>query len=90
LNPPGNAAAALLVAILGEQADYRLEKRELQERLGVSSWLFGRALARARYSDLITIPDGVVTLTPAGVKTVEEGKAGLNREERRRLERAAR
>lgn len=88
--PAQNAAAALLVSIVGEQDGYRLERDELRRRMGLGRYDFGQALARARYAGAIRIPDGIVELTPAGIESVQAGKAALNRDERRRLERAAR
>lgn len=88
--PAQNAAAALLVAILGEQDGYRLERGALRRRLDLSPYDFGQALARARYAGAIRIVDGVVELTSTGSAAAEAGKRGLSREERRRLEQAAR
>lgn len=89
MKPAGTAAAATMVAILGEQDGYRLEREELRRRVGVSPWLFGRALARARWGAAIRIVDGVVELLPAAIEAIEEGRKSLTREERRSLARRA-
>lgn len=69
------AVAATIVALLEHEP---LTKTELQERLGVAAYAFGRGLATARLAGYVTIRDGgLVELDTRGVEALAAGRANL-------------
>lgn len=91
---PRHAQRSTAATLVAELEAGPLTKPDLQERLGVGSFTFGKALADARLHAYVSIratdAGDVVELTPKAVAILEEGRTNLSRTERRALDRRSR